>query len=156
METYLQKTSLCSSTEGSTIIFASVGDKESDAAVKGPPQPKPCFTDGMYQRDQLYCADRAYSLWIYFGKFANDCRFQPLLSTKCTLLICIWYHQEFLSESAVCNYLCTAVDLDLSLLTSYWKCVSHLLWNQFLGLWRRKKASLWRTQTLVHLWCDWR
>ncbi|KAK9410690.1 sodium channel protein type 2 subunit alpha-like [Crotalus adamanteus] len=50
LEETKEKTSLYSSTEGSTIIFASVGDKESDAATKGPPQPKPCFTDGCVQK----------------------------------------------------------------------------------------------------------
>uniref|UniRef100_A0A8C6X1L0 Sodium channel protein n=1 Tax=Naja naja TaxID=35670 RepID=A0A8C6X1L0_NAJNA len=50
LEETKEKTSLCSSTEGSTIIFASVGDKESDTAAKGPPQPKPCFTDGCVQK----------------------------------------------------------------------------------------------------------
>ncbi|XP_015679120.1 sodium channel protein type 2 subunit alpha-like [Protobothrops mucrosquamatus] len=50
LEETKEKTSLYSSTEGSTIIFASIGDKESDAAAKGPPQPKPCFTDGCVQK----------------------------------------------------------------------------------------------------------
>ncbi|ETE61603.1 Sodium channel protein type 4 subunit alpha A, partial [Ophiophagus hannah] len=50
LEETKEKTSLCSSTEGSTIIFASVGDKESDTAAKGPPQPQPCFTDGCVQK----------------------------------------------------------------------------------------------------------
>ncbi|XP_025027460.1 sodium channel protein type 1 subunit alpha-like [Python bivittatus] len=54
LEETKEKSSLSSSTEGSTIILASVGEEETDAVAKGPPQPKSCFTEGMYQ---LYCGD---------------------------------------------------------------------------------------------------
>ncbi|XP_063174304.1 sodium channel protein type 2 subunit alpha-like [Candoia aspera] len=50
LEESKEKSSLSSSTEGSTINIASVGEREPDAVVKGPPQPKPCFTEGCVRK----------------------------------------------------------------------------------------------------------
>ncbi|XP_062972515.1 sodium channel protein type 2 subunit alpha-like isoform X5 [Elgaria multicarinata webbii] len=50
LEESKEKLSLFSSTEGSTINIASLGEEEADAAVEDPSQPKACFTEGCVRK----------------------------------------------------------------------------------------------------------
>lgn len=66
MWSYLQKLSISSTTEGSTIDVAPLGEEEVEDAAEDPSQPKACFTEGI-KGSKPNSGDCTQDKNMYFG-----------------------------------------------------------------------------------------